>query len=227
MIEHLASILGSQTSRRAAVGLAAALGLGRALLQMGGEGIRLRPVSAHDERYASSGPIVYTDADGKELATIRVFSFENVSGRPGLATPGGHRDFLAHLRIHNSSALPLFIPSDAFALWDVNGFLYRPQDLLSELRLRIREEKRARADAVATPIAAIPTRKDADPEWLSRIWRGELRPAESIPRGGDVGRGILFRVPESATLDGLLFTPEPERMFVLVYFTDEATFIIN
>jgi hypothetical protein len=238
MIDVLAKLLGARASRRAAFGLLPALAVPETMSLRGRTCGTKREVRAWDIRAIKIKPVYYTDAAGRELATIRPFSLENISLQAGIDTPPNQRDFVLWLRIVNTSGGALSVPPEAFALWGDDGLLYRPQDVLSGRMAELegkRTEAAAAATASATPGGGIATPPDfaeivhegPDDYDLMQMWFQNLLTADPIAAGDEDSGAITFRVSERACLSGLLFTPEPDRIYVVADFSRFSSVVID
>ncbi|MFN8591084.1 MAG: hypothetical protein U0031_06425 [Thermomicrobiales bacterium] len=155
----------------------------------------------------------YTDRDGASLAKILPIGLIDQTFVDGSTTPIGERDLALRLLIQTNVDRPLVISPDSFALWDLEGFLYRP--LPHDAPFPPLE-----CDAEVCP----PAQVFPDPEMgdLDRMWRIRdeqyLTDAPLTP-ASRVFRRILFRVPQAAELIRIVFTPEPDRLLILADFT--------
>lgn len=202
--------LGRTSNRRAmltACGVAVLGGVARA----GQAGAMPRRLKAH---IAYVSWLDYTDRDGASLAKILPIALIDQSHGGGAPTPTGEPDLALRLLIEMVTDRPLVISPDSFALWDMEGFLYRPMP---------------HGDGPFPPLVCDatvcpPAQVFPDPEMgdLDRLWRikdEQYLSDASLAPASRVFRRVLFRVPHAAELIRIVFTPEPDRLLILADFT--------
>ncbi len=189
----------SFVTRRATFGMVMALGLGGAVATSDRAAAHGRTRRRWDTRAVGFARLIYTDAAGIELAQMHPYAMQDLSNRPEVVVLAGSRSLGVSLTIWNTGNADFFAPPAAFALWGLDGMLYRPRDIFASYAPKAR-------------VAAL------------RALEHSLDP---IPPGSERFGWLHFRLPAKARLGGLLFTPGPERVLVVADLSTPVTAISN
>ena len=159
-----------------------------------------------------------TDRHGAMLARIRPFSLLD---RTNDDVPHGALDLVLTLELLSLTAHPLIIAPTSFALWGVSGVRYRPTTpggkpayATCEACHEAAPTAGSRGD-IATSMPIVMFGQDALPRSDADF---ELTDEPLLPFRRRFG-GIPFRLARREPLAGVLFTPEPDRLFVIADFS--------
>ena len=180
-------------------------------------------------RAIEADPLYVRDDTGTIVISIRPYSLTDVSRRDDIGALAGWRDLRLHIAIQSLTGRMVGVSPQAFAVRGCDGLLYRPWGIdLPDGAHPVPTPEAAESIAVSpaerpgsftiVPLGSAPD----DPTAPAALFGDEPLPPFARRSGS-----LLFRVPATTCLDGVVFTPEPDQHFLLADFSREASVIID